>query len=154
MSIVKIIRRKFGKGVAGIKPWPYGSKAVKVGFPAGEADSDVIMRATYNNFGTSRIPERPFMQNAMRDNRASYREAMKKGAVTIIRAAARGDDPAAICRTTLRKLGIKAKGDIQAEIGALQTPPNAPSTIRQKGSANPLIDTGEMRRSVSYKIEE
>ena len=66
----------------------------------------------------------------------------------------RSDDPAAICRTTLRKLGIKAKGDIQAEIVALQTPPNAPSTIRQKGSSNPLIDQGELLGAVTYKIEE
>ena len=30
--------------------------------------------------------------------------------------------------------------------------PNAPSTIRKKGSDKPLIDTGQLRQGVSYKI--
>lgn len=154
MSIVKIKHRKVGKGISGIRPIR-GPKKVKVGFPAGEADSDVISRAIWNNFGTSRgIPERPFMQNAMRDNRAGYRDGMKAGARTIIKAAASGEDPAKAMRSVLAKLGIKAQGDIQSEITSLQTPPNAASTIRQKGSSNPLIDTGEMRGAVSFKVED
>jgi hypothetical protein len=32
-------------------------------------------------------------------------------------------------------------------------PPNAPSTIRAKGSDRPLIDTGELRRSITH-VEE
>lgn len=31
-------------------------------------------------------------------------------------------------------------------------PPNAPSTIAQKGSDRPLIDTGELRKSVAYVV--
>jgi hypothetical protein len=32
--------------------------------------------------------------------------------------------------------------------------PNAPSTIRAKGSARPLIDTGEMRKSITYVVSD
>ncbi|NML73563.1 hypothetical protein HHL25_05410 [Rhizobium sp. S-51] len=153
--IVRIKRTKVvGKGVAGIRSIPKRPARVKVGFPAGEADSDVINRATFNNFGTSTIPERPFMQNAMRDNRASYRAGMIQGAKEIIRAAAAGKDPGQVMRRVLSKLGIKAQGDIQAEIASLQSPPNAPSTIRQKGSSKPLIHSGELLGAVSFKIEE
>jgi hypothetical protein len=45
-----------------------------------------------------------------------------------------------------------AVGDIQHEITVLRHPPNAPATIRAKGSSKPLIDTGEMRQSVTYQI--
>lgn len=31
--------------------------------------------------------------------------------------------------------------------------PNAPSTIRRKGSSNPLIDLGELRRAIGYEIK-
>jgi hypothetical protein len=55
---------------------------------------------------------------------------------------------------TLSKLGIMAQGDIQGEITSLSTPPNAPSTIRRKGSSNPLIDSGEMRGAVTYKVDD
>lgn len=32
--------------------------------------------------------------------------------------------------------------------------PNAPVTIRKKGSEDPLIDTGDFRRRITYEIEE
>ena len=31
-------------------------------------------------------------------------------------------------------------------------PPNAPSTIKRKGSSRPLIDTGQLRRAITYVI--
>ena len=33
-----------------------------------------------------------------------------------------------------------------------QWKPNAPSTIRKKGVDNPLIDTGRLRRSITFKL--
>lgn len=155
MVTIKFQRRKNGKGVAGISSLFPGPNHVKVGFPAGEADADNIQKAIWNEFGTSRgIPERPFMRNTMRKKRAEYREAMKAAAATIIEQAALGESVAKEKRKALKKLGIKAQGDIQAEITALRTPPNAPSTIRQKGSSNPLINSGEMRAAVTFKVEE
>ena len=56
--------------------------------------------------------------------------------------------------SVLSKLGILAQGDIQAEITALASPPNSPVTVALKGSSNPLIDTGEMRGAVTYKVDE
>jgi hypothetical protein len=154
MAVVKIIRRSIGKGVQGISSLLPGPNKVSVGFPAGEADQDVISRAIYNEFGTSRgIPERPAVRNAVRSKRAENRKAMTVAAKTVIRGAARGASAAMEKRKALSKLGIKVQGDIQAEITSLQTPPNAPSTIRQKGSSNPLIDTGEMRGAVTFKVE-
>ncbi|MDR7027257.1 hypothetical protein [Rhizobium rosettiformans] len=153
--VVRIKRTKVvGNGVAGLKSIPPKPAVVEVGFPAGETDSDVLERAFFNNFGTERIPERPFMQGAMRANRSSYRSLMISGAKEIVRAAAAGEDPKKVMRRVLRKLGVKAQGDIQEEITSLQSPPNAPSTIARKKSSNPLIETGELRASVTFKVKD
>jgi hypothetical protein len=135
----------------------YGPKKVKVGFPSGKVDSHNISKAIWNEFGTrggasgggwgGPIPERPFMRNAMRDNKSSYQLAMKTSAAKLLR----GETA---IKTVLSKLGIKAQGDIQSEITSLSSPPNSPVTIALKGSSNPLIDTGEMRGSVTWKIDE
>lgn len=154
MPMVSVKRKKAGKGIAGIGSLLPGPNRVKVGFPAGQADQDVIDHAIRNNFGTRSIPERPFMQNAMRNNRAAYKAAMRASAFTIMIEVALGSEASAEKRKALSRLGIKAQGDIQAEITALRTPPNAPSTIRQKGSSNPLIMSGEMRAAVTFKVEE
>ncbi len=124
-----------------------GPSKVKVGFPAGEADNDIVARAVWNHYGTSRgIPARPFLLNAIRKNKQTYRAALKTSAAKILR----GETTMG---TVVRKLGILAQGHIQDEITGLRTPPNAVATIAAKGSSNPLIDTGEMRGSVTYKVE-
>lgn len=123
-----------------------GPLSVKVGFPAGEADADIVARAVWNEFGTRRgVPERPFLRNAMRSNREAYRARLTELARLIVLG---GLD----LSVALRLIGTQAQGDIQKEIVTLAQPPNAPSTIARKGSSNPLIDTGEMRQKVTYKV--
>lgn len=144
MAAVRVIRRqhiKLPKSIA-------GPRQVKVGFPAGLVDGAVVDRAIWNHYGTSRgIPSRPFLLNAIRKNRRKYIEALKTSGAKILRGEATLDQ-------TMSKLGILAQGDIQQEITNLRTPPNAPSTIRAKGSSNPLIDTGEMRSKVTWQVKQ
>lgn len=53
---------------------------------------------------------------------------------------------------TLDAIGAVTAGEVQQYMTDLKTPPNAPYTIQQKGSSNPLIDTGALRASVTWKI--
>lgn len=138
-------------------------KKVKVGHVAGESPAGSIQKAIWNHFGTKGsgkgfvrngvggfggpIPERPFLANAMRNNRAKYSDGM----ATAARAILRGDYDMPIA---LSRLGAMAQGDIQSEITSLSSPPNSPLTIAIKGSSNPLIDNGEMRGAVTWKIDE
>jgi hypothetical protein len=130
-----------------------GPNRVKVGFPAGKADADVVQRAIWNHFGTSGggwggpIPERPFLHNAMADHRSEYRGHMKKAAAKILKGQT-------ALHTVLAKLGVLAQGHIQGEITNLSSPPNSPVTVALKGSSNPLIDTGEMRQAVTWKVDD
>lgn len=146
-ATVKIKRQ--GKGTASLKSIRKGPDAVKVGF-FGDKTTSI---AVWQEFGTETIPERPFMRNAIRGNKGKYRGVAVPAAAAIIREVAAGGDPGKAKRKALAKIGILAQGDIQEEITALSSPPNAPSTIRQKGSSNPLIDTGAMRAAVSFKID-
>lgn len=125
-----------------------GPRRVKVGFPAGKVSGDVVSRAIWNHYGTSRgIPSRPFLLNAVRSNRSKYLSALKSSGAAILRGEA-------TLHQTMMKLGIMAQGDVQQEITNLRTPPNAPATIKAKGSSNPLIDTGEMRSKVTWKVDQ
>lgn len=54
-----------------------------------------------------------------------------------------------------RKVGIVAEEVIQEAFstnGFGQWAPNAPMTVELKGSSSPLIDTGQLRRSISSKV--
>jgi hypothetical protein len=133
-----------------------GPSRVKVGFPASKASGANIEKAVWNEFGTrggasgggwgGPIPERPFMRNAMRNNRSKYRNALRTSARKILL----GETSLS---SVLTKLGILGQGDIQMEITSLMSPPNSPTTVALKGSSKPLINTGAMRAAVTWVIE-
>lgn len=125
-------------------------KSVKVGIQS-DAGSDesgsIVDRAVYNEFGTRRIPARPFMRGAYDDNQADL--SRTKGQVwgRIIDGTLSPQRGAAL-------LGQRHEGQVKEKITSIKTPPNAPSTIAAKGSSNPLIASGQMRQSVRYKVDE
>lgn len=43
-------------------------------------------------------------------------------------------------------------GYVQDQITNGEFEPNAPMTVQRKGSDHPLIDTGQLRRGISYVI--
>ena len=51
------------------------------------------------------------------------------------------------------RVGAYVKGKIRDSITALKEPPNAPETVRRKGSSDPLLDTGTLRNSVDWEVE-
>lgn len=97
--------------------------------------------AFFNEYGTIRTPARPFMRNAIEKNSNKWLNQLKNDCVKNVES-----------RTALARLGELVKSDIMKSITALNAPANAESTIKRKKSSNPLIDTGFMRRSVTYKV--
>ena len=102
----------------------------------------VAQVARYNEFGTLNIPMRPFFFFFFNKN-------IKKWYATLQSVINRNATPS----KALSIVGEVARADIIQSITDLRTPPNAESTIKQKKSTNPLIDTGLMRRSVTYKVK-
>lgn len=84
---------------------------------------------------------RPFFRNALAKNRKKW----FKFFTTQIKNTLDLDK-------SLNLTGEIMRGDIIKSLTNTTTPPNAPSTIKQKGSSHPLIDTGFLRASISYEI--
>ena len=120
-----------------------GNKKVKIGFPEGSNNLDI---AVYNEFGTKNMPARPFVRTAFQSYKNDLSQSIKNEAKSIM-------DGSNTMDRSLNRLGNKGVGLIQKNMTDIKTPPNAQSTIDQKGSSNPLIDTGQTRSSVTYKVE-
>ena len=111
-------------------------EALGVGFE----DPEVAKIAVFNEFGTSKIPERPFIRPTVDQNEKKYLNMMTKAADKI----AKGT-PA---DTAFMPVATTLQTDIQNAIKGLKTPPNTEQTLEEKSGANPLIDTGKMLKSV------
>lgn len=94
------------------------------------------------------IAPRPVLEPAIRDSK----EAIGKQIAGAYRAAMRGDMAGA--ERGLELAGMVAQNAARAwfENPKNQWPPNSARTIKAKGSDSPLIDTGEMRKSITYVI--
>jgi len=55
-------------------------------------------------------------------------------------------------RAALETIGGYVVTHVQAYMVDLKTPPNAPSTIARKGSSNPLIDTGQLKDAITWRV--
>lgn len=119
---------------------------VYVGFRARSGGADLLVKAAANEFGTETIPERSFLRSTVDDERETYVRELTKATGQIV------DGEITQAETTLKRLGLRAVGDVQMKIVDLREPPNAPATIAAKKSSNPLIDTGNMRQSVEYVL--
>ena len=121
---------------------------VAVGFPKGKAKSypdgeEVAFVAACHVYGYG-VPTRDFMALAKKD-------IIKDTKVFLERVASgKGSKP----ELYMEQAGKKAVEAIQKAITDLDTPENSEETIARKGSSNPLIDTGHMRRSVDYEVRQ
>ena len=124
-------------------------RGVKVGLFGGEENDgvSVVDYAVYNEFGTSRIPARPFMQTTA----DKYRDEIMKFSSFLVGKMIDGQlKPDRV----LRNLGEEYKKKIQSVIRDAKdwAEPNAASTVAQKGSSSPLIDSGRMVNAVNYEL--
>lgn len=122
---------------------------IRVGFQSGadpyEDGTDLVDVVAYNELGSSDIPARPFMKQSFEN----HEDELKNGCDLVNRTLAAGGT----AEQALDKLGVIVKGLVQEEIVDGDFTPNAEATVKKKGSAQPLIDTGHMRQSVNYVIK-
>ncbi|MEE9451378.1 MAG: hypothetical protein V3V61_01315 [Gammaproteobacteria bacterium] len=103
--------------------------------------------AFWNEFGTKFVPERPFFRTG--------NKKAEKPLIKLIDKLLNENDSYVLSKESVSLLGQLHASQIQKSIVDLRDPPNAVSTIDAKGGkSNPLIDTGEMRRSVISKVVE
>ena len=113
----------------------------------------VAQYASYNEFGTTRIPPRPFLRPTLEERQEEWTEAIKGSASASLKSGQFNN------RSILELIGQRAVKDVQARIKSNVPPPNAPATVARKKAKGidpviTLVETGLMHASVEYKIEE
>lgn len=113
----------------------------------------VAQYATYNEFGTTRIPPRPFLRPAMEERREEWTEAVASSMSSSLKGGQFNN------RSVLEVIGKNAVKDVQLRILSNTPPPNAPSTVARKKAKGispirTLVETGLMHDSVEFKIEK
>jgi hypothetical protein len=133
--------------------------AVYVGIPAdhslrtiGEVTNSQLLYIHTNGSALQNIPARPVIEPAINapDNKARISAELKQAA----HSALAGDEDAT--REHLAKAGTLGANAAKRQFTDPDNgwAPNAPSTIAAKGSDKPLIDTGELRRDITYVVKD
>lgn len=107
----------------------------------------IVDYAIANEYGTSKIPERPFMRSTADEEAKKWSALMDK----IVEDVTKGDFEFE------RKIGLVGEqmvSDIKEKISSNVPPPLKPATVKRKGSSRTLIDTGNMRNSITFRITD
>lgn len=117
---------------------------VKVGildnskYPDGTSVATV---AFMNEYGTSKIPPRPFFRQTISEQKSNWtqlaKDAIKMGYSI---------------EHTLGLVGAQMQTDLQYSIMTWTTPPNAPYTVMKKGVNSPLRHTLLMHDSIKFEV--
>lgn len=132
----------------------------------GEQGSDVVIYAAANEFGvpsekgtgrkagkgnTVTIPERSFLRGTYDQEKIKIYAMIAKNKLNIAKKGTSYLD------RNLKRIGEYFVGKVRRRIANKDFTPNAPSTIKQKtkgkgGETTPLVDTGRLRQSITYRL--
>ena len=124
-----------------------GNNSVKVGLPrssnAYPDGTSVIMVGSVHEFGSplNNIPQRSFLRSTIESGRQEYKSLFRKLTLKIIRNQITKSN-------ALRLIGLQVQGDVQAKI----TDGIEPQLKSRDGT--PLIDTGHLRQSITFQVDE
>ena len=127
-----VVKRKKGNTIP-----TYNTSRLRVGFIDSATYQDgqnVATVAFWNEYGTEKIPPRPFFRTTIANNKGKWIDYIRK------------------VQTLDAKAGELIKGDLVFSILNWTEPPNAPYTIAKKGFNKPLVEQGIMSRSISYEL--
>lgn len=152
-----IIRKTYGGGVKGLidRIKDFGKPKVYIGVPSIKnpmhKDSGVNMATllAIHTLGapTRGIPARDALRPPLIANSKRYTDLIKQG---LLNAKADGTD----AKLVYEKIGLVASNDVKEYFVGGQFAPLKQATIDRKGSSKPLIDTGELRSSITYEVRK
>lgn len=143
-------RKKINGGIEGLRkrvkrPGTVSAGIIDAGMH-GESGETVATIAQDHEFGTSGIPERSFIRSTTKEKRkdivalqAKLLQKVQSGAISIEQA--------------LGQIGSYTAGLISKKIVDIKSPRNSAQTIKEKGSSNPLVDTGQLKNSVTWEVD-
>ena len=138
--------KRVGSLSAALSKYKEMNASVRVGvlenatYPDG---TPVAMVAFWNEYGTKRIPPRPFF-------RTTVSEQKKNWVLSVQNLMKMHNDP----KRVMGLIGVNIQEQLVHSINTWSDPPNAPYTIEKKGFDAPLRDTTRMSKSISIEIGE
>lgn len=130
------------------------SGAIRGGIQGSEAAEDHggisnVVLGVIHEYGAPEvgIPERSFLRSTYDERIATYEAALKKGAKDIYA-------EKTTARVVLGRIGERFVSDVKKKIDGGIAPELQAATIARKGSSKPLIDTGQLKGSITWKHEE
>lgn len=91
------------------------------------------------------IPERSVMRSTVNENAQKYVRMLQKAIPRAIETGRSSDD-------VLNYLGLEVSNDVKLKFGN-GLKPNHPFTVQRKGSSAPLVDSGELRNSITWEVK-
>lgn len=145
--------------------------SIQIGIFGDDKDSTVLMIARVQEFGLQikvtdkmrgylaanglylkkttefiNIPERSYIRAGFDKERETF---LKAGQRLLSQVISLNLPP----ETFFETYGDYLSKQIRKFLNELSSPPNHPYTIKNKGSSNPLVNTGRLRDSITYKVE-
>lgn len=136
--------KKVGSLANALKKYSEMNASVRVGvlenatYPDG---TPVAMVAFWNEYGTKTSPVRAFFRTTVSDQKKNW-------VISVQNLMKMHDDP----KKVMGLIGEHMRGQIVQSINTWTDPPNAPYTVRMKGFQKPLVDTGQLMRSISFEV--
>jgi hypothetical protein len=108
----------------------------------------LAMIAAVHEFGNPEmgIPERSFLRGGIRHGMPKFKELNE----TNLRAVVLGK---MTIEEAIDQLGVVAAGEVKREFAIGEFKALKQKTIDRKGSSRPLIDSGQLRQSITYVVE-
>lgn len=98
-----------------------------------------------HEFGNRHIPARSFLRSAFYDNQAAYKDLVARLAHSVFQERMSLYD-------AMDHLGKWGVDKVQEKIRSNIPPPLSPDTIRKKGHALALVESGQLYDSIEYKL--
>ena len=136
-----LLKRMKQRGV--VRVGIMGQKAVDQHEGAKGKGLTVAQIAEYHEFGMG-VPRRSWLRDYVDENERSIREWLKIGATLT----EKGQD----LHEVLDLVGWRIVSGINRRIDYHIPPPLKEATTKRKGSTTPLVDTGQLRSSITYVV--
>lgn len=111
-------------------------------YPDGTSVLDV---AVWNEFGTAKIPSRPFIRQCFTIHSENAQRLLAHIAQNVMK----GANP----ETELSRVGQWYQDQMKRVLRTHPWQPNSVATIKRKGSSRPLVDTGQLVNAIRYKVD-
>lgn len=145
------------------------NKKIQIGI-FGDDDSTMLMIARVHEFGVDievtpkmraylhhigihlkedteeiNIPERSFVRATFDEKAKEIQRMGQKGIEAVLLGKEKAD-------VFLERYGLYLRDLVRKKLRDLKEPPNHPATAKRKGSSNPLVDDGHLKRSITYRV--